>query len=628
MVVINGKEAVAVDENTALVTVKVSPSKKGKGVFAARNIPPYEFLAAYPGFVYADKNYEQKRFQTYGVSFFKMDGANVQSGWTVDPGGATASAGLLSPFRASFAPLVNEPGAGEEANVMWVWNFVTQRVELWTQTPVARGQELLVCYGGTYRRNYNTACRRLNKEAGLFFIAEDGDAPVPWTKGKRNLFAESLNERRALAASRSPSTSTTRTPRSRSRSATPPSSKRPLNATRTTNENTGRKRRRTLQRSNSASALLNVAALAANAPRWYDLALLQGSKPVRAQNVARNQPVFSRRQRQVMARRLLNPVPPSAIAAAARPPPGLKRSYSASALNTILKTAKNAQGMRVTALANRLNASLPSTQQRRLAQKAGLVPHVYAQNNANRQRVLGTPVQKLNALVSGGKWVKAHELLFEMWRDNRDQMPKRKEWVKHGGVLVWLYDTHLSNRKVPVFVSKRADDTDTLQAVFAAAQKQAGWQPKPFVHYIADMEHLTIFSPVANDEAVAKVTNPDNAFQGPVNDNQVFITSRVLNPWKAQTAMFVAEDRYWGHARTPPPPSVLKLLVGDRRTPLYIRKNTLAFELNELLEELWGERRLFWIPALGMSAEQLDFERGHLSLAQAGVRSGMQINVH
>lgn len=46
MVVISGKEAVAVDENTALVTVKVSPSKKGRGVFAARNIPPYEFLAA------------------------------------------------------------------------------------------------------------------------------------------------------------------------------------------------------------------------------------------------------------------------------------------------------------------------------------------------------------------------------------------------------------------------------------------------------------------------------------------------------------------------------------------------------------------------------------------------------
>lgn len=180
-------------------------AKGGQGVVAARAIPAFTLVAPYPGRRFTLAEHEKrmrsgKTTGTYAIAFYKPDKTHVaRTNYVIDPEGADGK--LKASLAGSAGPLVNEPGPGQRPNLVWVWNLPRYRLELWTARAVARGEELVVCYGngGDYERGYATSCAAADGgqapgEPELHVVAAPSAAPVPYSA------LGNAGVRRALAA--------------------------------------------------------------------------------------------------------------------------------------------------------------------------------------------------------------------------------------------------------------------------------------------------------------------------------------------------------------------------------------------------------------------------------------------
>lgn len=155
---------------------------------ARKALPAHTFVAAYPGWVYHKSAFAAMvatgvRSTKYTVDMFGMrpDG-DMEFSWVVDP---TNGVNRVAPqFKTALAPFANEPSPGAVANMRWVWNLVDGTVEYWTSRAVKAGEELLICYGTQYQRNYGVGCARDNKD--MFIVRPDQAQPQVWSDSMRH----------------------------------------------------------------------------------------------------------------------------------------------------------------------------------------------------------------------------------------------------------------------------------------------------------------------------------------------------------------------------------------------------------------------------------------------------------
>lgn len=157
---------------------------KGVGVVARRDLPPFTFVAAYPGERISQRELQRRAAAgratgRYAVAHYAVVGGRVSFNYVVDPG---ISRGRLSArYAGKLGPRVNEPSDGPP-NLVWVWNVPDETVELWTGARGARrGDELTACYGadGGYARTYATPCAAPGHEPALHAVLRPGDRPRP-----------------------------------------------------------------------------------------------------------------------------------------------------------------------------------------------------------------------------------------------------------------------------------------------------------------------------------------------------------------------------------------------------------------------------------------------------------------
>lgn len=144
------------------VKLKLMP-QKGLGLVARAALPADTRVGIYGGKVFSAKDHGQlvKRGDTtgkYSVDFFTSPGQGGDKGrddLIMEPG---VGNGMQRRHANVLAAFINEPGVGQKPNVVWVRNYETNTMELWTTRPVAKGEELTACYGNSYARDYTTPC--------------------------------------------------------------------------------------------------------------------------------------------------------------------------------------------------------------------------------------------------------------------------------------------------------------------------------------------------------------------------------------------------------------------------------------------------------------------------------------
>lgn len=162
----------------------VSVPRKGLGVVATRDVPAWTFVAPYPGMVYDPESYEEHKRRgdvtdEYALEFWNSPpGARIDADWIINP---VFDGAMPGDYAKSVAPYINEPSKGQTPNTVWVWNFPKHRIELWTSAPVRRGEELGICYGPVYGRNYKTPCTNPKNEPGRYVIVDASQTrPRQW----------------------------------------------------------------------------------------------------------------------------------------------------------------------------------------------------------------------------------------------------------------------------------------------------------------------------------------------------------------------------------------------------------------------------------------------------------------
>jgi hypothetical protein len=195
------------------------------GVRAIKKLNTHTLIDIYPGRVYTSREHIalRKRGLTsdkYALDLPRLnpDGFLDYAANVVDPG---VGKGLDADFQDALGPFLNEPGVGSQANCYWVLDVVDPQniiVKIMTYKPVKKGEELTICYGGNYKRNYATSC--LNDEQhARGYIRRKGDAPkqvpdIKWTGTRwetiRNLSGSSgssTRESTPVSVQQPPSTS-------------------------------------------------------------------------------------------------------------------------------------------------------------------------------------------------------------------------------------------------------------------------------------------------------------------------------------------------------------------------------------------------------------------------------------
>lgn len=165
------------------VEVRPAPGR-GRGVFARRDLPRGTLVGPYPGRV--RRGAEHRALvqagaldNEYALVFWRSaPGGALDEDFVIDPRRHGGRGGAMAVRYAGATPFVNEPARGAAANLVWVWNFQRRRVEMWTARDVAAGEELTVCYGADYGRDYKTSCTAADMPR---MAIGPGDArPRPW----------------------------------------------------------------------------------------------------------------------------------------------------------------------------------------------------------------------------------------------------------------------------------------------------------------------------------------------------------------------------------------------------------------------------------------------------------------
>lgn len=130
--------------------VMIAPVPFGKGVFARQDIEKNTPLLVYPGVVQSSK--ANAKNITYTWAFFRVtkDGY-IDKGYNISAKGAR--------FENYAAPRVNEPPPDKISNLRVVWDLTRRpspAIVYWTTRNISKGDQLFVCYGGDFQRNYET----------------------------------------------------------------------------------------------------------------------------------------------------------------------------------------------------------------------------------------------------------------------------------------------------------------------------------------------------------------------------------------------------------------------------------------------------------------------------------------
>jgi hypothetical protein len=136
---------------------------KGLGLTARKNLKPHTRIGVYGGRVFSAREHERltslgATTGKYAIDFYTMspDG-KVRDDLIMDPG----SGADMDPSHGNvLAAFINEPAMGQVPNVVWVRNYASGTMELWTTSAVRAGAELTACYGDGYPRAYKTPCTR------------------------------------------------------------------------------------------------------------------------------------------------------------------------------------------------------------------------------------------------------------------------------------------------------------------------------------------------------------------------------------------------------------------------------------------------------------------------------------
>lgn len=151
-------------------------------VVAMADIPPNEYIATYPGWVYPKAEFQAlvdagRRGKTYVVNMFRVTGkGKLAYDMWVDPTDGVNT--VARQFQHCIGPFVNEPSAGHSGNVRWVYDFRNNTIQYWSRTAIPAGHELLLCYGMEYNRNYSVSCQ---ENPDYHYIAPGMNRPAPHT---------------------------------------------------------------------------------------------------------------------------------------------------------------------------------------------------------------------------------------------------------------------------------------------------------------------------------------------------------------------------------------------------------------------------------------------------------------
>ena len=158
---------------------------KGLGLVARRALPAHTRIGVYGGKVYTGKEHEHLTGSgattgKYAIDFYKRsrDG-KARGGYIMDPGVGNVMHPTHSNVLAAF---INEPASDQVPNVVWVRNYTSNTMELWTTRAVRAGDEVTVCYGTDYPRKYKTPCT--SQPGFLHYVSQSVTRPVPLGDGR------------------------------------------------------------------------------------------------------------------------------------------------------------------------------------------------------------------------------------------------------------------------------------------------------------------------------------------------------------------------------------------------------------------------------------------------------------
>lgn len=176
--------------------VYLKTTEKGTGVFALTNIPADTYIGLYPGRLYTRRAYENalgrgEASLKYGMDMWMVvprgsNGAYTfykPGTWFIDP--STAD-GLRPEYAHAVTPYINEPSKGQRPNVRMVYNIPKHSVEFWTSRSIKKDDELTMCYGSKYGRNYDTPCSKNNINEDEEYVIYDAGQTVPVPLGTQS----------------------------------------------------------------------------------------------------------------------------------------------------------------------------------------------------------------------------------------------------------------------------------------------------------------------------------------------------------------------------------------------------------------------------------------------------------
>jgi len=193
----------------------------GVGVFAKRYVPKGTRVGTYPGRhiplsefqkVVNAAPHRMTNVTRYAVKgYTRRPNGTLNHDWIINPGNADGS--LKARYAHRLVPRINEPSAHEVPNAVWVWNILAGTVEVRLKCDLQAGQEVLLCYGNDYKRNYATGCAR-----NPLLHYDIGKGEIKAYSQNTDMFKRAVQESlKSLKRPRTNSGNTTRHTRTRSR---------------------------------------------------------------------------------------------------------------------------------------------------------------------------------------------------------------------------------------------------------------------------------------------------------------------------------------------------------------------------------------------------------------------------